>query len=286
MKLHMQNYEILNFPTDNLVISEKGITKINSPSLLAALNKLQSHRVISKTKLKEILSDHGLNPESAYDFLEKALSIKEAISNLYFEKTIVAHDWGESSDLERLLKSELTTHLEIHKISEALKKVVSKKRCYIVILCMNYDYDAIKKLYFDLVDIAPESAISICYRAGNSYCISQPYMPKIGNPCHFCSINRLINYEDHQSSKNTWSKLLQFCKSRHIAVPAKPLNILQQALVVGALIKKIKLLTNTGNEHRYQDNILQETHIDFKGAYSRDISTSHWYMCDCLRLQK
>ena len=286
MKLKIQNYEILNFASDNLIASEKGISKINSPSLLAALNVLKSYKNITRLKFNEILSNHGLNPVSTYAFLEKALVIREAVDNLYFEKTIIAHDWDQANDLEKLLRSEIRTPLEIEKLSGSLKKIASNKRYFIVILCNNYEYDFIKKIYFDLVSAAPESAISIGYGMGNSYCISQPYLPKIGNPCHFCNIDRLANYEEHQSSNNTWSKLFKFCKSRHIAVPAKPLNILQQSLVIGALIKRIQLFTTADSSRRYQDNILQETHIDLGGAFAKDISTSHWYMCDCLRLKK
>ncbi|BCX67472.1 McbB family protein [Pseudomonas izuensis] len=286
MKLNIQSYEILNFTSENLLVSKRGVSKINSLSLLAALSKLQSYRSISKAELSDMLSEHGLNPDAAYEFLEKTISIKEATDDLYFEKAVVAHDWGEDSDLERLLKCEITTPLEVCESLDSLSDSVLGKNFYIVILCKNYDYDRIKEIYFNLADVAPGSAISIGYRTGSSYCISQPYLPRVGSPCHFCNIDRLMNYEGYKASKNSWSKLLRFCKSKHIAVPVNPLNVLQRSLVVGALIKKIKLLTSPDAERRYQDNILQETHVDFNGAFVRDVSTSHWYMCDCLRLEK
>jgi len=283
--INIQSYEILNFPAGNLVVSKRGVSKITSPPLLAALTKLKNYKNISKDEFNEILSEHGLNPEAAYEFLERTLSIRESVGDVYFEKTIVAHDWSESSDFEALLRSEIDTPLEVRNISGSLRDVVLDRKYYIVIACMNYDYDFIKKIYFDLIGVAPDSAISVCYRTGNSYCISQPYLPKVGNPCHFCSIDRLINYEEYHSSKSTWSKLLQFCKSKHIAVPASPLNILQRSLVVGAIVNKIKLLTSPDGECRYQDNILQDSYVDFNGNFVRDVPVSHWHMCDCLRMQ-
>ncbi len=286
MKLNIQNYEILNFPSDNLVISERGISRISSPPLLEALTKLKHYDNITKLKLNEILSEHGLNPESAYNFLERVLAIREAVDNTYFEKTIVVHEWSGKIDLEQLLRSEINTPLELHKISDSLKDIISNKKYYIVILCTHYNYDIMKEIYFDLADAAPESAISICHNAGNAYCISQPYLPKIGNPCHFCSIDRLVNYENHQDSKNTWSKLLKFCRNRHMAIPTTPLSFLQESMVVGALIQKIKLMTHTNGGHRYQDNILQATYIDLNDGAITDVSASHWHMCDCLRSQK
>jgi len=283
--LNIQSYEILDFNSDNLVVSKKGVSKISSPPLLAALNKLKSYKNISRGELNEVLSTHGLNPEPAFDFLEKIISIKDACEDLYFDKTIVAHDWDENINLEELLRSEINTPLEVCSISGLVRDQTLNKKYYIVIMCRNYDYELIKKIYFELADVAPESAISVCYSVGDAYCISQPYCPKIGNPCHFCNIDRLINYEEYHSARNAWSKLLRYCKNKHMAVPVNSLSLLQQSLVVGAVIRKIKLLTSSDNEFRYQDNILQDSHIDFAGCFVREVATSHWHMCDCLRVQ-
>lgn len=282
MNLNIQSYEILNFPSGDLLVSRRGVTKVNSRSLLAALRKLQNYTSISKVELDCMLSEHDLNPIAAFEFLEKTISIKEATGCLYFEKTFVLHDWDEGHTLEQLLKSEITTPLEVSEDIESLLNGVANKKYNIVILCKSYDYDHIKKLYFNLASVAPESAISIGYRTGGSFCISQPYLPSLGNPCHFCNVDRMLNYESYNASENHWSKVLNFCKDKHIAVPINSLSVLQRSLVVGALIKKIKLLTSPDAEHRYQDNILQETHVDFKGAFVRDVSVSHWHMCDCL----
>lgn len=282
MNLNIQNYEILNFPSGNLLVSRRGVTKVNSRSLLAALRKLQNYSCISKVELDCMLSEHELNPIAAFEFLEKTISISEVTSDLYFEKTIVAHDWNDGGDLERLLKSEITTPLEVREDIDSLLGSVVNRKYYIVILCSNYDYDHIKKIYFNLARVAPESAISIGYRTGGSFCISQPYLPNLGSSCHFCNVDRMMNYESYKASENHWSKVLNFCKGKHIAVPVNSLSVLQRSLVVGALIKKIKLLTSPDAERRYQDNILQETHVDFNGAFVRDVSVSHWHMCDCL----
>ncbi len=286
MNLNIHNYEILNFPSYDLLVSRRGISKINSPSLSAALSQLQGNSNISQAHLNEVLVKHGLDSTLAYEFLEKALFINNDLSNLYFEKTVVATDWEESSNLKSLLKSEVSTPLDVCKISDSLQNYILGKRCYLVILCERYDYDFLKKLYFYLAGSVPECAISICYRAGDTFCLSQPYLPRIGNPCHFCSVDRLINYEGYRETKNHWSKLLRFCKGEHIAVPANPLSLLQQSLVVGSLIKKIKLFSGLGSEGRYQDNILQETLVDLNSSSVREVSISHWYMCDCLRGKK
>lgn len=143
--LNIQSYEILDFNSDNLVVSKKGVSKISSPPLLAALNKLKSYKNTSRDELNEVLSTHGLNPEPAFDFLEKIISIKEACENLYFDKTIVAHDWNENINLEELLRSEINTPLEVCSISGLVRSQALNKKYYIVIMCRNYDYELIKK---------------------------------------------------------------------------------------------------------------------------------------------
>jgi McbB family protein len=284
--LTLPSYEILNFNADSLVVSKCGVSRISSPPLLAVLAKLKSYKVISRVELEEILSEYGLNPIVAFGFLEKVIPIKESYDRLFFEGSVIAHDWDGCRDLEKLLKSEVNGNLEVCTINGLSRGQLAGKRNYIVIMCMNYNYECIKDVYFDLARVAPESAISVCYRAGNTYCISQPYMPVVGNPCHFCSVDRVINYEAYHRSENSWSKLLKFCMDKHIAVPSESLSALQRALIVGAVVKKVRWVAGNAEGWRYQDNLLQDTYIDLNGDFVKEVTTSHWYMCDCLRGQK
>ncbi|EJM48313.1 hypothetical protein [Pseudomonas sp. GM48] len=71
MMLNIQNYEILNFDSGDLLVSKRGGPKMRSPSLLVALTRLKGYKNISRAEFEEVLSKHGLNPEAAYEFLEK-----------------------------------------------------------------------------------------------------------------------------------------------------------------------------------------------------------------------
>jgi McbB family protein len=48
MMINIQNYEILNFPTDDLIVSKRGVSRINSPALLAALTKLKIIKIFQE----------------------------------------------------------------------------------------------------------------------------------------------------------------------------------------------------------------------------------------------
>lgn len=283
MKLSIQNYNLLNFNNDNIVISQQGVSRINSPSLLEVIRKLNNRKSITDNELICLFNEHHLDQGDAYLSLEKILGLQKDKENTYFEKAIVAHDWDDHALLESLLKSELPNSTIVCKTSELPQKIIDSKPNFFIFLCRNYDYNELREFYFRFISNSPESSISICYSTGEQYIIGQPYFPALGNPCHFCTIDRLINHETYKPSKNTWSSLLNFCRSKNIPTPSEQHTLYQKTLIIGAVIQKIKLMIGTSGTHRFQDNILQETTLSLSDGRVSESSISHWCMCDCLR---
>lgn len=282
MNIIIPNYEILNFETESLLISELGISKIHSQSLLKALRELKLSKLMTKAEVDEVLAENGLNQSDAFAFLERVIPLKST-EDIYFEKTIVVHDWAGRVDVESLFRSEVFNCLEFKSFSSELVKLVRNFRCFIVLLCYAYDYECVKKLYFDLARASPKSAISVCWQMGSVFCIGQPYIAEIGNPCHFCSVDRLIHNQSVKTAKNNWASILAFCKSKHIGVPAKVLSLYEEMIVIGAVIKKVKIFTEHIDMHKYQDDILHSSYLQLMDGRVSEESNSHWYMCDCLR---
>lgn len=286
MKLSIENYNLLNFNNENIVISTKGVSRISSPSLLEVIKKLGNRKSISDTDLYRLFNEHELDRDDAYRSLEAALGLKKQEGKLFFDGIIVAHDWEDDKLLQALISSELsesTITCLIPELSEATKNA-SKK--IIAIIYKNYDYNNLKKTYFELAIGSPDSMIIVCYSAGDNYIIGQPYFPRIGSPCHFCSIDKLINHETYKTSKNTWSSLLNFCRNKFIPTPSAQPTLYQKTLIIGAIIEKIKLMNSVNGINRYQDNILQETNLSLRSGYASDFTVAHWCMCDCLRINK
>lgn len=283
MKLSIQNYEILNFNQDHIVVSDKGVSRIKSPSLLEVLKKLKDRSSITDDELYNLFNEHDLNKEEAYSSLEETINLRVENQSKYFDNVIVAHDWDDPSGFERMLNSELTTDSLVCPLSELQQQIVKNSRQFIAIVCNNYNYNTLKTLYFRIASDAPESAINVSYVNGQHYIIGQPFIPVTGSPCHFCTIDRLVSHEMYKSSKNTWSRLLNFCRERYMPIPASPLNLYQKSLVIGVLAQKIKLMTGTSDSYRYQDNILHQTTISLSNGQIAESTISHWSMCDCLR---
>ncbi|EJM12780.1 hypothetical protein PMI22_05226 [Pseudomonas sp. GM21] len=283
MNLKIHNYNILNFESQNILISEKGVARVNSPTLLKVIAKLKDKKTITEDELYKLFHEHNLDKGDAYLSLKTLLGLDAEKEPAYFKKTFVIHDWENHDELKLLISSELPEAVVVSQISESNLNLELNAKNFFLLLCKDYDYKKIKEHYFKLSTDHPESAISVAYTAGNHFIISQPYLPKIGSPCHFCTIDRLIENETYHPSSNSWSRLLDFCRSKKTFTPAPPLSMYQKALVVGALIQKIKLITGKSNTYRYQDNILQETTLSLNNGKIEECCTAHWCMCDCLR---
>ncbi|ONH56040.1 McbB family protein [Pseudomonas cedrina] len=282
MNIIIPNYEILNLDKESLVVSDVGISKIHSEPLLNVLRKLKLSNVMTKVELDEVLAENGLVQNDAFEFLEKIIPFK-CVEEMYFEKTIIIHDWKGKVDVEELFRGELPGCLEFKSFKSGLVDPDKTFRFFIVLLCYSYDYESVKNLYFDLARASPKSAICVCWQMGSVFCIGQPYIPEIGNPCHFCAVDRLINNEAIMPAKNNWSSILSFCRNRQVGIPANALSLYQEMIVVGAVSKKIRFFTEHSDGFKYQDNVLHSSYLQLVDGQVFEESNSHWYMCDCLR---
>jgi len=281
MQLSISNYEILNFQNDNIVLSENGITKIKSDSLFDVIKAIHAKKSITKHELDDLFGAHRLDSTEAYEALKKIIKIDQ-IAEYYFEKITVAYNWDFDIQLENILKEELPCEFNVCHFDDLISNTNESYKYLVVLLCEQYNYQDLKNLYFAFVSKHPDSAISVGYCKGNTYVISQPFIPDMGNACHFCSIDKLLNNEYYKNSTNSWSKLLKFCHERETSIPGQTMSLFQKTLVFGATVQKIKTVTGLGRVYRFQDNILTETTISLNDGSVSESAASHWCMCDCI----
>lgn len=285
MNFDYSEYDIINLPNEALIVSSSGTSKTTSAKLLSVMQELKTqHRTrITKAQFNKIVLKHKLPQKEVYLFLQNAIGLKPEPSKTYFKKALIAHDWKEKKEFETIISQELTCEYEITEDLDSLLELAKGDSYFINIISMRYDYSKLKKLYFDLADSAPNSAISLAYLSGNTFRIDQPYLASIGNACHFCLIDRQLNYEKCSATRNSWSALLKFCIERNITLPAQQLSMLQRNLAIGAITKKIKLHTEHGREFRYQDNALSSMTVDLNKGSITEEPSPHWHSCNCLR---
>jgi McbB family protein len=285
MQLIFSEFDIINLPNESLIISTDGASKTDSKKLLIVLQELkkQQSQKISKALFDKVVSAQKLPLKETYSFLNFAIGLKNQPSEIYFKKVLIAHDWSNREEFEAIIDQEVKF---VHEIVNDIDSLIDRARgnaLLIKIICMQYNYSKLKDLYFCLADSSPSSAISIAYLSGDVFRISQPYIPSIGNPCHFCLVERQLNYEKFNESRNSWSALLNFCVDRNITIPAPNLSLLQRNLALGALTKKIKLHTEHNQGFRYQDNSLSSMTVDLNSGLITEELSPHWHSCTCLR---
>ena len=285
MQLIFSEFDIISLPNESLIVSTNGASKTDSKKLLIVLQELKKQQSprIPKALFDKIVSTQKLPIKETYTFLNLAIGLRNQPSEIYFKKVLIAHDWSNPEEFKALIDQEVKFDHEIVNDLESLVDRAQDNAFLIKIVCMQYNYSKLKNLYFCLADSSPNSAISIAYLSGDVFRISQPYIPNIGNACHFCLIERQLHYEKINESKNTWSALLSFCVDRNITIPAQNLSLLQRNLALGTLMKKIKLHTEHNQGFRYQDNSLASMTIDLNSGLITEELNPHWHSCTCLR---
>ncbi|WP_419737583.1 McbB family protein [Pseudomonas sp. COR18] len=201
--------------------------------------------------------------------------------NCYFKKITILHDWGD--EFEKIAHQELSTPTEIYELTATPPKLDKNKNHFIFILCKTYNYPILKALYFELSHKNPSSAISIGFITGDTFTISPPYIFEIGNPCHFCKIDRPEKNNINDQRDNSWKKLLDLCKSQRKPIPVNEPTLLQKSLIFGSTFEHIKLYTRQATSQRHQDSLFQTMHTNLSNGLITEEPIPHWYMCDCMR---
>ncbi|MBX8486540.1 McbB family protein [Pseudomonas cichorii] len=288
MLLKIFNYEMLNFENQKLIISEKGISKINSDPLWSVLRELQEsqERTITEATLDELINKNNLPHPDTRNFLNTALNIQNHLKNPYIEEVLIIHNLSSATSLEKILSEEVTRKCTIIPISKLNTERLKNKRAFVHFFCEPYDYHALHDKFFEIAEKSPQAALCVSYFTADSFCVSQPFIPETGSPCHFCAIDRISSYEDYTSSNNSWTKLLRFCKKNNIPAPSKEPSLLQRSLAYGLLAQRINFYTTQHMGRRHQDSVFSSVNINLHNGKITEETVPHWFLCKCLRDKK
>ncbi|WP_081645828.1 McbB family protein [Litchfieldella anticariensis] len=278
MPLVIEGFDLLYKGQSTILISNKGITKINSAKMVSFLDSIRAEGDIEESEFNCRAKAYGIESQSAKDFIGHSIGLKEA-KDYYFEKTIIISQ-SESQVLRSAIDDELKQDVEWRTHSDDLSGF--GPRSFFFISGLPYDYRRIKSTFFNLAECYPSSAICVGYLEKKEYVISSPHIPELGNPCHFCEIERTLNHEKGVPSKNDWSKLLTFCREYELEAPTLNLSLMEKAYISGAISRKINLHTHTFKTYRYQDSCLPQCRTDLTNGTYREEVIPHWYLCDCI----
>jgi McbB family protein len=114
MNIRISKYELFEIGGMNVLMSEKGLSTITSPSLLEVLKELGPYMdvAVPLATLQEQLQKRSINTIEAMAFLNRHLNISEMPKVVPFEKIVIGYQDDEMFPLsiikEEIIKKHLT----------------------------------------------------------------------------------------------------------------------------------------------------------------------------------
>lgn len=282
-KIKVCNYEILNFEVDPLVYTSTGITRITSAGIFSVLKEIlkEKNQEIPYARLKKIFRAENIVAEDAMSFLEKINILGEVSATPYLKKAVIYCDWVISSALIDVIERAGLNQIEVRKL-EDVSLQQSDEPALLILATLKLDVQKMQSIYFDLRNKNPFSAISLGFSNGSHFHLTEPHIPRVGNPCAFCTINRVIHYEKMMPSQHQWSKLLEFCSSNDVALPKIESDEFKDTLIMMLLVKVSKKMIFSCDAKTTQDETLQSITIDLENGRTTNVASAHWPICRCL----
>lgn len=281
--LRIYNYEILNFDTEPLIFSTNGFTQITNPKIVRALQRIEEthSKYIKHHDLEKILRDEDLHPNRAIDFLKSLLIIGEPTEPPHFQNIIIYHDLEISGELKNHLEKILHGRLQIKKISLCEPSHTNSPTLF-VFICAKIRPDSLRATYTQILDLNPDCGASIGFISGNYFHLTEAHIPSIGNPCAFCTLDRIAHYETLRTSQHHWSKIWTFCRDNSIDLPKVSIDELQKSLIFGTTLSFTSKLAQPPKSKTTQDQVLLSRTINLETGKTSEDASIHWPLCQCL----
>lgn len=283
--IRVHNYEILNFENHPLIYSNSGITKITNKGMANALEAMEKHKgtdIPIKT-IKNILIKENIQAEHAIGFLKSISILGNTQAKPYFQRVRIFCEWPISPQTITHIEKSSQGTIEIAPVGfiEHIPEATAPPTLFIAALSQ-LNPRRLRDKYNEFLKLYPSCGISIGFISGNHYHITEPHITTIKNPCAFCTIDRIIHYENLRKSQHPWSRLLAYCDATDIPLPAREVDELQKALILGAIIKLGTRFTNNQKIKYTQDMVLRALTINLDNGYITEDPSVHWPLCKCL----
>lgn len=282
--LRIYNYEIMNFESDPLVFSSAGFTKITEPGIVSALMKIEQtqSKYIKRQDLERILKAENLDPLSAVDFLKSLLILEEGVKQPYFEHVIIYHDMEVPSPLIDFYAQKNISTVRVREIGHFELPDIHTPTLF-VFACLKIQPDAIRRAYKSVAKNNPGHGVTLGFIINRHFHLTEIHVPVLGNPCAFCTLDRIAYYESKRLSQHAWSKAWAFCSKNRIDLPKATIDDFQLALILGGIDSFTSKLTKAPRFKHTQDQTLLSRTIDLETGAMMEDTSIHWPFCECLR---
>ncbi|MFJ4348865.1 McbB family protein [Pseudomonas sp. NPDC089401] len=280
--LRVHNYEILNFESDPVLFTSVGFTRLVDPKITRALARIEgmNAQYLSEKELETVLLTEDLQPTSATHFLKSLSVIGEAACLPHFKSATIFTDLPLPNSLKKHMEEQRYGRLKI--LPLPVEAPFAASPALYIFACMTLRPHTIKFLYHDTLKKNPSCAVSIGFVSGNSFHLTEAYLPEIGNPCAFCTLDRISYYENLRGSHHNWSNIWAFCNSNNMDMPTAPLNEYQATLIMGSIAEYADKLTRAPKFRVTQDRNLTSRTLNLQNGALTEDSSIHWPLCECI----
>ncbi|MBV4491081.1 McbB family protein [Pseudomonas oryzicola] len=285
-QMRIYNYEILNFDQQPTIYSNTGFSKITDPRMVSVLQRLEEKQeeTINKAELEQIIKNEQLDPTATVAFLKSLTIIGEPAVSPYFKKTSVFTDWEVSTELKCSLTKRLGGKIQFH-TTLPVETIPTDQPTLFIFVYLKLKPKELRTIYTNLAQRNPHCGFSVGFISGRHFHLTAAYIPDVGNPCAFCTLDRIAHYETLRSSQHYWSKIWTFCLTRKIDLPTTKIDEFQNALILGTITSFSHQLTYHQRARRTQDQVLLSRTLDLTSGETTEDCNVHWPFCECLGLK-
>ena len=281
--LRIYNYEILNFDAQPTVFSSTGFTRITDPKIAKALQHIteRQSKHIEQHELEKIIESEALQPERTLRFLKSISIIGEPTQLPYFKNTIACIDWQIPDTLKNHIEKRPDNKIQIIKTSE-LNTNTHPSPTLFLLAYSKLTPEELRRTYTELSKNNPDCGISVGFVSNTFFHLTETYIPSLGNPCAFCTLDRIAHYENLRASQHHWSKIWSFCQSNNIDLPTAIIDDLQSTLILGTIVSFTKKYTHFQKSKFTQDQALLSRTLNLTDGTFTEDSSIHWPLCQCI----
>lgn len=276
--MRLSKFQVVDNGVVSAVISKKGISKINSPKLLVLLKEAAQSRFFSDDKLANFCHQHRILDWEVLRFLEESIGFENDRIQNYFSSISFIPTCSEKNDnldwgREACLKLKNTEQNFFTSNSSSIANVL---RVYLgddLVSKENRDF------YFSGLENLQSGSMA-GFVIDETFYLTPPFIPELGNPCLYCIITRAIQRLRKNSIEMPWLAIYDFLESHDL--PPMQSNLTPHELDIIILFIKNQLnLILQESSCEFQETVYRVVSINLRNMMIGYQKFPHWYLCEC-----
>jgi McbB family protein len=276
--MRLSDFQIVEHEQKAIVVSDKGISRIVDTTLIRLMKAWSENGGQNRLDIQEQLVTHSLDASQTLKFLEDIIGFESKRQIRHFLASRVF--FNSNSGFARIIARGLPTQQYTSCHSKS-KKISPSSAPHLDILLMEDPASDKERIFYQThLKENPKNAVIATYLIEDSMVMTAPHCPDIGNPCLYCTIDRVLHYTKLRTTKSSWAKLTAFFSENSISMPFPKLTQANEQLISALISLQIDLYMQ-GRAVCHQDNVYSNILFNLASGEMVKTQPTHWYLCNC-----